>query len=399
MRRLLLLALPVLPALVLAACSGPGAQETAVQQATPEARTTPSAAPADDGAPPPFPWERVAEGEAVPGAETLERIRPGGPPPDGIPPIDDPTFETVEAAGEWLSDRDPVMVVQVDDDVRVYPLAILTWHEIVNDTVAGTPVVVTYCPLCNSALAFTRTLDGEVLDFGTSGRLLHSNLVMYDRQGRNLWSQFTGEVLVGDRLGARLDRVPAQLVAWSDVRASVPDAHVLSRDTGVERPYGSNPYAGYDSSGDPFLFDGDTDDRLPQMARVTVVRGDPSVAIPLEVLARERVVTTQVDGEDVVALWSPGAASALDTADIDLGADVGATGVFRAVHDGAPLDLEPADGNRFVDPARGTTVDVLGAVDGGGQLRRVPHEDTFWFVQFAFEPETQVLELPDGAQD
>jgi hypothetical protein len=332
----------------------------------------------------------VAAGEQVPGAAILADIRSGGPPPDGIPPIDEPVFESVQAASEWLTPRDPVMAVEVGGEVRVYPLAIMTWHEIVNDTIGGTPVVVTYCPLCNSALIFERELNGELLDFGTSGRLLHSNLVMYDRQGRNLWSQFTGEVLVGDRLGQELERVPAQLVAFSDVGESLADAKVLSRDTGVDRPYGSNPYEGYDSSGSPFLFSGETDDRLAQMDRVVVVKGNPSVAVPLDLLRDERVMTLDVDDRQVVMLWAPGTASALDSEDIDQGADVGATGVFVANYQGAPLQLEPDGDGSFVDPERDLTVNILGAVEGGGALERVPHDDTFWFVQFAFEPDTQV---------
>jgi hypothetical protein len=345
--------------------------------------------------PPPWPWELAAAGEDVPASVPLDEIRSGGPPPDGIPPIDAPVFESVEAADEWLADREPVLLFQRGEDARAYPLAILTFHEIVNDVVGGEPVVVTYCPLCNSGLVFEATVDGEVLDFGTSGRLWRSNLVMYDRSTRSLWSQFTGEAIVGERLGQELERLPMQIVSWSEYRSTWPDGTVLSRDTGHNRPYGSNPYTGYDTSASPFLFDGETDGVLPQMERVVTTGGEEDpVAYPLSVLTEQRVVDDEVDGEPVVVLWVPGTASALDDGTIADGQDVGATGVFRPMADGQDLTLEPDGDDRFRDTETGSTWTVTGlAVDGaleGAQLERIPHDDTFWFVQYAFRPETRV---------
>ncbi|CAN5921814.1 DUF3179 domain-containing protein [soil metagenome] len=383
----------VVLALALAACSGGASQATDAAQAAASDEATTNDAGADSSAsePPPWPWEV----DDAPASVPLSEIRSGGPPPDGIPPIDDPVFEDVAAAGEWLTDTDPVLVVDRDGDTRAYPLAILTFHEIVNDEVGGEPLVVTYCPLCNSGLVFERTVDGEVLDFGTSGRLWNSNLVMYDRSSRSLWSQFTGEAIVGERLGTTLTRVPMQIVAFSDIVAQLPDAQVLSRETGHQRPYGNNPYAGYDSGESPFLFDGETGGPLPQMARVVTTGDDADpVAYPLETLQQERVVTDTVDGEPVVVLWAPGTASALDAADISESKDIGATGVFRPVADGDELTLKPDGDEQFRDDETGSTWTVLGtAVDGplqGAQLERVPHDDTFWFVQFAFRPETRV---------
>ncbi|MDP8977433.1 MAG: DUF3179 domain-containing protein [Actinomycetota bacterium] len=349
--------------------------------------------------PPPWPWDRAAAGERVPSLVPLEEIRSGGPPPDGIPPIDAPVFEGVAAARGWLQPRDPVLVVDLSGEARAYPLAILTYHEIVNDVVAGEPLVVTYCPLCNSGLVFQRTVDGEVLDFGTSGRLWNSNLVMYDRSTRSLWSQFSGEAIVGDRLGTRLERVPMQIVALSEFADRWPDGRVLSRDTGHDRPYGTNPYVGYDSAEAPALFDGETGGALPQMARVVTTggRSDP-VAVAWRVLRRERVVADTVGGQPVVVLWAPGTASPLDSASISEGKDVGATGVFRPIADGRRLTLVPAGEDRFRDEETASTWTVLGeAVDGpltGTQLDRVAHDDTFWFVQYAFRPDTRVVDPP-----
>ena len=374
--------------LAAAACATADERDTAT---TADATTTTSSEP------PEWPWDLAEAGVDVPASVPLEEIRSGGPPPDGIPPIDDPVFESVAEADEWLEPREPVQVFELGKDVRAYPLAILTFHEIVNDVVDGEPVVVTYCPLCNSGLVFERTIDGEVLDFGTSGRLWNSNLVMYDRATRSLWSQFTGEAIVGERLGQELERLPMQIVSWDEYRTSWPDGQVLSRDTGHNRPYGENPYSGYDSSASPFLFNGETGGPLPQMERVVTLGGEEDpVAYPLSLLAEQRVITDDVAGEPIVVLWSPGTASALDTRDIPKGKDVGATGVFRPSVDGQELTFEPHGEEDFRDMQTNSTWTVLGkAVAGplqGEQLERVAHDDTFWFVQFAFRPETRVVE-------
>jgi hypothetical protein len=333
----------------------------------------------------------------------LDEIISGGPPPDGIPSIDDPVYESIADASEWLEPTSPVMVIDIDGDVRAYPLAILTFHEIVNDVVNDVPVLVTYCPLCNSALVFERTIDGpdgeELLDFGTSGRLYRSNLVMYDRQHRNLWTQFEGEGIVGERfLGAQLTRVPGWLFGFEELTELHPDAQVLSRDTGFSRNYGANPYQAYDREGnDPFLFRGETDERLPAMTRLVGLGDeDAAVAVTTELLADERVVDVTVGGRDLVVLWTPGQASALDAGQVDDGRDVGQTAAFVNELDGEPLELRPGDEEgRFVDVRSGSSFDLRGrALDGpleGRELEAVTHDDTFWFVWFAFRPETDLV--------
>lgn len=339
----------------------------------------------------------------------LEEIRSAGPPPDGIPPIDHPKFI---AAGDatWLTPEEPVIAFERNGDVRAYPLQILTWHEIVNDDVGGEPVAVTFCPLCNSAIAFSRRvkatseardlLRGEpspVLDFGTSGRLYRSNLVMYDRQTRSLWIQFTGQSVVGPFIGMQLDVLPAQIVSWDEVRRAHPDVKVLSRDTGHSRDYGTNPYAGYDDvESSPFLYAGPQDKRLRPMERVvTVRRGQEAVAYryaDLERLATDGA-TAVVRDRDLVVLYRRGTHSALDRSAIADSRDVGATGVFVPRAAGHPLTLL-ARGDRFVDDETGTTWDVLGRATAGdlkGQrLEPVVHDDTFWFVWAAFEPKTTI---------
>lgn len=320
----------------------------------------------------------------------------GGPPPDGIPAIDEPTFHRAGDV-DFLAEDEPVLAVEVDGEARAYPVQVMIWHEIVNDTLAGVPVAITYCPLCNTAVGVERTLDdGRVLSFGTSGRLYRSSLVMYDRQTESLWTHFDGTAVAGALTGTELPRVPVQTIAWSTWRDEHPEGLVLSRDTGHDRDYGRNPYPGYDDVGtDPFLFDGEPDDRLPAKERVVgFAQDEEPTAVRLEPLLEEGVVTTEVDGRPVVVWAEPGTSSALEGRTVDDGRDVGATGVFVAEHDGAGLTFRrTADG--FVDDRTGSRWNVLGeAVEGplaGARLTPLEHVDTFWFAWAAFAPDTAVL--------
>jgi hypothetical protein len=268
----------------------------------------------------------------------LGDFRGGGPPKDGIPAVDAPVLETIDAARSWLTDQSPVVSLEVNGAARAYPLAILMWHEIVNDTLRGVPVVVTFCPLCNTALVFERNLDGITHDFGTTGNLRYSDLVMYDRQTESWWQQATGEAIVGDLLGERLQFVPAQIVSLAAFDEAYPDGDVLSRETGFQRDYGQNPYTGYDEAGsNPFLFEGVVDGRLaPKERVVTIDAGGSPTAFPFSELRTTGVATGIDDGRPVVVFWVPGTASALDAPVIDAGDDVGATGVFLANVDGDP---------------------------------------------------------------
>src|SRR3970282_1306302 len=188
---------------------------------------------------------------------------------NGIPAMVRPLFVTPDEAGKWLDRREPVIVFERNGDTRAYPLQILMFHEIVNDIVGGIPVAVTCCPLCNASLVFDRRIAGAVLDFGTTGKLRKSDLVMYDRQTESWWQQFTGKGIVGKYASSELRRVPSTIASFSDFRGAHPQGRVLSRETGFVRPYGRNPYRGYDRVGDhPFLFADPVDPRLPAMERV-----------------------------------------------------------------------------------------------------------------------------------
>lgn len=328
-------------------------------------------------------------------------IRSGGPPPDGIPPIDEPTFVR-QCSVDWLTASDPVLSLEIDGDARAYPLRVMTWHELANDTIGGVPVTVSYCPLCNSALAYDRRAGDRVLDFGTSGSLFNSALVMYDRQTESLWSHFTARAVVGVLTGTELDTFPMQTVAFEDFRSEHPDGLVLSRDTGFDRDYGRNPYSGYDDpDSSPFLFEGDIDPALPAKTRVvTLERGGGAVAIVQERLLEERVLEFEMGGETLVAVAKPGTASALDDSEVAQGRDVGATGVFVPEVDGQHLSFGAA-GEQFVDEPTGSTWNILGhAVSGpleGSELTAVEHLNTFWFAWSAFQPDTEILLRDDGS--
>ncbi len=325
----------------------------------------------------------------------LREITSGGPPRDGIPPLDKPRFVSAAEAAGWLKGREPVVAFTLGSEQRAYPLQILIWHEIVNDQVGDRPVTVTFCPLCNTAIAFDRRVAGRVLDFGTTGNLSKSDLIMWDRQTESWWQQATGAAIVGALTGTHLDMLPASITSFETFRSAYPGGRVLSKETGFTKPYGENPYAGYDEVGRaPFLFTGKTDGRLQPKERVVSVRiGAEAVAYPYSVLKKRRAVTDSVGGADIVVLYQPGTASALDSVTIADSADVGSTGVFRNAVEGRPLTFA-ASGTGFRDAETGTQWNVLGlAVSGqlsGKRLEPIVHGDHFWFAWAAFEPQTRI---------
>jgi len=178
----------------------------------------------------------------------LNEIVAGGPPKDGIPSIDDPKFYAVAEANEEVDDTTMGMLVKNGKDVKFYPYNILTWHEIVNDTVGGKPLAVTFCPLCGTGIVFERKFDGVTHDFGTSGKLYESNLVMYDRQTESYWSQVLGKAIVGRYTGKELLLHPSSILTYGEAKAEHPTMKVLTRETGHVRDYGLNPYQGYEDN-------------------------------------------------------------------------------------------------------------------------------------------------------
>ena len=338
-------------------------------------------------------WKTDFSRHSVP----LRELISGGPPRDGIPPIDDPRPVSAAAAGRWLGEREPVLVAEVDGQARAYPVQILVWHEIVNDRLGGRAIAVTYCPLCNSSLVFDRDLEGVgVLRFGTTGNLRKSDLVMWDDRSESWWQQFTGEAIVGKLTGRQLEVLPSQTLSFADFKARYPDADVLSRDTGHERDYGANPYAGYDEPGSkPFLLTEKADDRLPPKERVVAVQaGEEAVVVPFSRLRRDPVADVQVGGEPVVVLYKRGVSSALDAIAVELSRDVGTTGTFDPRLDGRRLRFAPAGDGRFRDRETGSVWDITGrAIEGplrGRRLRPVVSDQQFWFALAAFLPDARI---------
>jgi hypothetical protein len=340
----------------------------------------------------------------------LSEIRSGGPPPDGIPPIDEPSFVTQAEASDWLVGNEPVIAVGVLDpdgtpasQGRAYPIQILIWHEIVNDTVDDVPMVISFCPLCNTSIVFDRRLnptaaDATVYDFGTTGNVRHSDLVMWDRQTQSWWQQVSGEAIVGELAGSVLTSIPSQLISFDQFREAWPDGDVLSNDTGFDRPYGDNPYPGYDNiDSSPFLFAGETDGRLPAMQRVVgVTSGDDAVAYPISNDYPLHVTNDQIANIPIVVISNEGAASALDAGQISDGRDVGQSGVFNRDLNGEELTLERRENGDIVDSGTGSVWSLTGeATDGelaGQQLQPIAHVVVFWFAWAAFQPNARIFE-------
>ena len=329
-------------------------------------------------------------------------ITSGGPPPDGIPPVDDPVFLPVAENLGILPANEPVVALELNGDARAYPVRALVWHEIVNDTVGGVPVSITYCPLCNSAATYERTIDGAVTTFGTSGKLYASALVMYDRATESLWTHYNGEAVVGVLTGKRLVEHPSPLLAWGDFRTEYPTGQILDwTETGFDRRYGSNPYTAYDDPDNtPFLFRGALDDRAAAMQRVVGIEIDgDAIAIPLDTVDGDgtgpAVTPVTVGGTELIVFWKPGQASALDRATIADGFDVGSVAVFEASIDDQVATFFPsAEG--WVDDLAASTWTIAGRATDGGlegrQLARVPHLDTFWFAWSTYQPETRLID-------
>jgi hypothetical protein len=339
-------------------------------------------------------WETDFSNHSVPLGEFVG----GGPPKDGIPSIDRPVFISVREAERFLDPGEPVAVVELGGEVRAYPIQIMVWHEIVNDEVAGRPVAVTYCPLCNSTVAFSRLVEGEPVEFGTTGMLRNSDLVMYDRSTESWWQQITAEAVVGERTGAELDVLPSQILSWGELRRLHPDARVLSRDTGFERDYGRSPYGGYDTDPDsqPFLLEGEPDRSLPPKERVAAVRsGNSAVVYPFSRLRSDGPVNDELEGEPIVVFFDPDVASALDSPLVSAGRDVGAAAVFGRAVDGRELEFRAgSDPATFRDRQTGSTWDMSGRAAAGPlegtRLEQIPHDDQFWFALAAFFDDAEI---------
>jgi Protein of unknown function (DUF3179) len=286
----------------------------------------------------------------------FREILSGGVPKDGIPAIDNPKFIPAAEAGH-LRETEPVIGVVVDGEAKAYPLQVLMWHEIVNDEISDVPISVTFCPLCNASLVFDRRIihpeRGEIiLDFGTTGKLRNSDLVMYDRQTESWWQQFLGRAIVGDLTGLELKMIPVRIESFAKFRERAPNGMVLIPEDDSIRRYGINPYQGYDSLDFPFLYSGAVPDAVAPLARVVVAENK---AWSLAYLQSVKRIETS-DG--LLITWEKGQNSALDAAVIGDGVDIGNVTVQRQKN--------------------GVYEDVLYTVD-------------FAFAHHAFHPDTPII--------
>ena len=250
-------------------------------------------------------------------------ILSGSPPRDGIPAIDTPEMIRVDQSKN-IPNREPVMVVELDGETaRAYPIRYLMWHEIANDTVGGTPIAVTFCPLCNSGIIFDRRVSGKTLTFGVSGKLRNSDMIMFDRETESWWQQFNGTGIVGVQTGRKLKKLPGWMESWGAFKARNPNGLVMAEPKS-NRHYCQNPYAGYDSLDRPFLYNGEMPPHgIEPLSRVVVVKDR---AWPLERLRKMNEITEN----GITISWTAGTASALDGAKIGQGKDVGSIRVTNA---------------------------------------------------------------------
>ena len=312
-------------------------------------------------------------------------------------PIDEPAFEAVESAGAWLNDGSPGALVEVGDEARFYPIAILAVHEVINDRFGDVPIAVTYCPLCNTALTFDRRVGGEVLRFGTSGLLRNSDLVMWDDATTSLWQQVTGEGIVGSFAGAALAPISTAIVSYSQFAEAHPEGLSLSRAvTGIE--YVANPYVGYTNftGPDQAYLSGPIDETFPPMSRVVGVTlsNGRAKAYPFGELRSARVVNDVVSDVPIAVFWGGETVDPLQAGTIDGGGIVGTGVAFDRRVGQQTLTFDSDDNDRFVDRETGTSWSILGeALSGelaGQRLEPVIHRNDFWFAWAAFFPEAPV---------
>jgi len=271
----------------------------------------------------------------------VNEIHSGGPPKDGIPAIDKPVF--ISAAASRLAPDARVMGLEVNGSARAYPLSIMNWHEIVNDTFGDKSVVVTYCPLCGSGVAFDANVNGTPLKFGVSGLLYNSDVLLYDRQSESLWSQILSQSVTGEMKGEKLKMLALLQTSWDEWKKLYPETEVLSENTGFSRNYNRNPYTGYETGAGIYFPVKFSSKRYHPKERVLGVEFDGKYkAYPFAELSKKgEQVKDQFAGRDLTIKYNDAARSA-----------------------------------RIFD-------------DKGEE---VPALNSFWFAWFAFHPDTEVYQ-------
>jgi len=319
-----------------------------------------------------------------------------------ISPLNQPQYISKAEANKRMNGMQPVIAVEINGEARAYPLSMLSYHEIVNDRLGDTPICISYCPLCNSAIAFDRRINtngkSRTLTFGTSGMLRKSNLVMWDEQTQTWWQQFTGEGIVGKYTDRQIRMLPAMLISLKHFLTGFPDGRVLMpQETAGKKPdYTRNPYESYDSIGveNPRLFFGKVDKRLPAMTRVINVQdGTIRKIYPLDVIADAGVIHDRVGNKPVVLFYQGNMVSNLDAKKIAQSKKIGAATVFHRELRNRKLTFEPVK-KGFRDKQTGSLWRFTGkCISGelkGEQLQREIYGHHFAFAWFAFYPESNL---------
>ncbi len=304
----------------------------------------------------------------------LDKIKSGGPPKDGIPSIDEPKFVKSSKA-EFVSDDDLVIGIDINGEQKAYPLFIMVWHEIVNDNVGEIPVAVTYCPLCFTNQVFDRTIDGKITEFGTSGKLYNSNLVMYDRNTDSQWSQALGMAITGQMTGQTLKRIPFDVARWSDWKSLYPDTLVLTTDTGFFRTYGVDPYGDYYIDSRVIFPVENKDERLFLKEKILGFDNDIYKAYKLSDVEKNKIINDDVGNKKIVL--------------ISLYPEM--VRAFNRIIDEQILEFEYSHG-QIIDTQTKSKWNFDGeSIEGqlkGKKLQREVFNPGFWFEWVAFHPDT-----------
>lgn len=346
----------------------------------------------------PFNWKTDTTQTAIDLSE-LSVVLPRG----SFQVLNYPKFIGKEKGLSEFFEREPVMAVEIDGNAKAYPLNVLSIHEIANDTLAGEPILATFCPLCNAGIVFDRRLNYKgqdyLLDFEVSGMLRKSDMVMADKQTESWWQQLMGEAIVGELAGAELNIIPSLVISVEEFFERYPDGKILSKESGsqqAQQAYGKNYYEGYDDNdGKPYnrFFDENSlDDRLPPMERIVDIRSQGEFKVyPFSTVAEKGVINDEFNGKNVVLFYQPGVVSVLDKKEISESKDIGTVTVFNSLLDGKVLIFKKVD-NKFIEANTNSVWDITGrCVEGklkGKQLEIEPHGNHFAFAWLAFHPET-----------
>ena len=349
----------------------------------------------------PFDWKTDINNHSVDLSE-IQIVLPKG----SFPTLDFPKFVGKEEGLKTFFSKEPVIAIEIKGQAKAYSLNILTMHEISNDILSGVPILVTYCPLCNSGIVYDRNLNFKgkdyLLEFEASGMLRKSDMVMLDRNTETLWQQLMGEAIVGELNTAILNILPSLIISVEEFFMRYPHGEILSKNTGFsgsEAYYGKNPYVNYDAQdGKPkshFFDNSKIDDRLPPMERIVDIENDGKYKVyTFTDIANAGVINDTFKTSMVVLFHQAGTVSILDQEDISASKDIGTVVVYNRNLDGATLSFKKESG-KFKDVQTGSSWDITGfCYEGelkGKQLKIQPHSNHFAFAWLAFYPDSEIF--------